>query len=94
MNLELGCKISKLKAELFIKLSVLGKCLPGTLVRQFLSVKGLYLFSSAKTCLIEARQRIFSMYLVSKYPLVNGGIRLHPRKGNLRQIKEGIRRFH
>ena len=68
MNLELGCKISKLKAELLRKLLVLGKCSVGNLSSQFSAVKGIYLFSRAKTYLIEARQRIFSRYLVSKHP--------------------------
>lgn len=68
MNLELRCKISKLKAELHRKLLVLGKCSVGNLSSQFSTVKGIYLFSRPKTYHIEARQRIFSKYLVSKHP--------------------------
>lgn len=88
MKFELECKIIEFEAEPLRKLLMLGKYTVGIFLRQVLAVKGSYLFTAVKTCLIGARQRIFSRYLVSNHPLLKGALRLHRWRGNLRQIKE------
>ena len=88
MKFELECKIIEFEAEPLRKLLMLGKYPVGTLLRQVLAVKGSYLFTAVKTCLIGARQRIFSRYLVSKHPPLKGALRLHRWRGDLRQTKE------
>ena len=73
MKFELECKIIEFEAEPLRKLLILGKYPVGTLLRHVLAVKGSYLFTAVKTCLIGARQRIFSRYLVYKHPSLEGG---------------------